>query len=344
MHCRLGSPRTLPSLIKRGDEDAVKTATSLHEHLRDDRTPLRSNHLGYSDASAPCSLAGSEETLAPDPITLRGFVERSAARRRGSLLRSAVSEWRRVTSRFREIRRQVGVRFERASASHLHVARRFLLALKARRAQTLHSRRVSETLFETRRHGTLRTTFSALSANLHRAHTRELAAEAFRVTLDVRSVRRRRREAFSALRRACLVARDIRVRADQMRDEGVNRLTVRAFGAWATAAGLAGRLRKRLGRADRALLAKAMSAWTLLRRHAAERRLRREKRTEDRGKRLREKIDNLRLLCDVFAGWVNLTAASKFRRLCLLTRALQGWGGVARASAAKLATNQEPRE
>lgn len=111
------------------------------------------------------------------------------------------------------------------------------------------------------------------------------------------------------------------------------RLSAEAFGGWATVAGLAGRLRKRLGRADKALLANVISGWALFSKHSAERRRQKQERADRRSRDRQLRAWDTGVLDVAFADWANATAAGKFRRLRLTQRVFRAWGEVvARAS------------
>lgn len=159
------------------------------------------------------------------------------------------------------------------------------------------------------------------------------AAEILKETNDAAEARRKKLGVLAALTRACEEARVVQRKAEDMRADGRTRVSLEAFGAWARAAGLAGRLRKRLGRADRALLENVISAWALFSKHSSEKRLRKEERTAQRSRRALVRAWDTETLEEAFFNWANLTAASKFHRLRLSARALRGWTAAARALA-----------
>lgn len=246
----------------------------------------------------------------------------------------ALREWSSLSRRLRKTRAKVNHRFEdRERVRQVACQRSFLVSLKNYASEKERTRERATALVEQRRVDAARAVMTALATNLERGRSLHRAAEVLKEKNDAAEARRKQLGVLGALTRACEEAKVVHRKAEEMRADGRTRVSLEAFGAWARAAGLAGRLRKRLGRADRALLENVISAWALFSKHSAEKRLRKEERTAQRSRRALARAWDTEILDEAFFNWANLTAASKFHRLRLSARALRGWAAAARALA-----------
>lgn len=246
----------------------------------------------------------------------------------------AFLEWSTLTERLRKIRAKVNHRFEkRERVREVAYQRHFLVCLKNHASAKERAREGATTMMEKRRMDAARAVVTALAANLERGRSLDRSALVLKKKLDATEVRRKEIRVLTALTRACEEARIVHRKAEEMRAEGLASVSLEAFGAWARAAGLAGRLRKRLGRADRALLDNVISAWALFSKHSSEKRLRKQERTAQRSRRALVRTWNTETLDEAFFNWANLTAAAKFHRLRISARVLRGWAAAARALA-----------
>lgn len=272
------------------------------------------------------------------------FASRTAAKQRETTLQlstRALREWSSLAARLRETRAKVQCQFDRRERVR-EVARKreFLVRLKKHAKAKQLARKGAATMLDERRVQAAKAVMAALAQNLERGRSLDRSSALLRSKVDAARARRQKSRVMAALTRACEDARVVRLKADEMRADGLTRLSLEAFGAWAWAAGLAGRLRKRLGRADRALLENVISAWSLFSKHSVEKRLRKEERTAQRSRRVLCRAWDTEILDEAFCDWAAITAAEKFHRIRLSARVLRAWADVARISKAESAVLQ----
>lgn len=271
-----------------------------------------------------------------DMLLVKEFAVRIAAKQKKhtALLAShALREWSSLTARLGEARAKVNLRYEnRERVRDVARQREFLVRLKAHTEDKQRAREAASRILDHRRMEASRAVIAALATNLARGQSLDRSAAILKDRVDAARARREKARAMDALVRACEIAKGLRQKADDLRANGLTRLSLDAFCAWAGAAGLAGRLRRRLGRADRALLENVLAAWALFSKHSVDKRSRKEERTAKRTLRARVRAWDTEVLDEAFLGWANLTAASKFHRIRLSAWAFRGWALGARIS------------
>lgn len=293
------------------------------------RENARVDDTGLPEA-ATISLGPSKALRSgPTPIRLQALYERVAARQRTATLAAIVNEWSCLARKLGETRRGIDVRFEkRQKVRNLVVLRKVLVALKRNISDQQKSRRDEEAAEKDRRIESVKRVLDGLQMNLQRGQAIERASETLRQRIHTASARRAKLKALRALRQAWRCAEESRRCADDLHAEARTRFCAQVFGAWAWAAGLAERLRKRLGRADKALLANVVSAWALFSKHCADRRRAKWERTEARRNSRQKRVWDTEIMDVAFVDWANATAAGKFRRLRLSARVLRAWRAV----------------
>lgn len=297
-----------------------------------------------ASSSSPPSVALPKSV---DMLLVREFALRVAAKQREDTLNLAlrcVSSWAFLTERLHETRAKVNLRFNRREeVRKIASQREFLVRLKQHSAAKKRGRQAANRMLGKRWGAVERIVIAALAANVQRARSLDRSAGILRDKFGVSRDRRRKSRVFAALIEAREDARVLQKKAEDFRADGVTRLCVEAFGAWASAAGLAGRLRKRLGLAERALLKNLLSAWALFSKHSIEKRLKKEERTMQRTWCARKQAWDTEVLDEAFINWANVTAATKFRRIRLSARALRGWAAVARAEITNATLSREKK-
>ncbi|CAM9845896.1 unnamed protein product [Ectocarpus fasciculatus] len=282
-----------------------------------------------------------------DMLLVREFALRVAAKQQGDTLNLALRclrNWAFLAKRLYATRTKVNLRFERREeVRRIASQREFFVRLNQHSTAKKRARQAANIMLGERWGAVERTIIAALAANVQRARSLDRSAGILRDKLGVSRDRRRKSRVLAALIQACEDARVRQRKAEDFRAGGLTRLCVEAFGAWASAAGLAGRLRKRLGLAERALLKNLLSAWALFSKHSIEKRLKKEKRTMQRTWCARKQAWDTEVLDEAFINWANLTAATKFRRIRLSARALRGWAAVARAEISKATLSREKK-
>lgn len=250
------------------------------------------------------------------------------------LISCALHEWSSLAEKLRKTRSKVNYRFEqRERVREAACQRHFFVCLKKHASQKEHAREGADHMMKQRRVDAARAVMTALATNLLKGRSLDRSARILREKFDAAEARRKQKRVLSAMTRVCEETRITHRKAEEMRADGMTRVSLEAFSAWARAAGLARRLRKRLGRADRALLKNVISAWALFSTHSSEKRSRKEERTAQRSRRALVRAWDTEILDEAFFNWANLTAAVKFHRIRLTARALRGWVAVARALA-----------
>lgn len=343
-----GDDETAAAAMSKVKQQTQPISPQPQEHVPREN-PAKTVHIGSSDGPNAVQNETTEmsprlplipERPRPDPIRLREFARRTASQHRTAAITSILREWALLTVRMRCTRNMVDARFERRQkVRDLAAKRRFLVGMKSLVSEKVRARAAAKETVRQRREAAARAVLSALASNLERGRETELAAETLRRKVEVASARRAQTDVIHVLSRACSNAKKVRQKADDMRAEGVLRASYETFGAWATAAGLAGRLRKRFGRADKALLTNVIIAWGLFSRHSVDKRLRKQDRAEEKKKRSRLRAWDTEIIDVAFADWANFAAAGKFRRMRLATRTLRGWRKAARAFATGTAAN-----
>lgn len=267
---------------------------------------------------------------------VHAFAERMASRDRARALTGALRAWHFLAIRLRETRDQVDLRYSRRErVRKLALEQTVLAALRKNAADKEHAREAANNMFDARRVAAAKAAIAALAANLERGRALDRSADVLRDKICTARARRAKSAAISSLRQASDDARVVHRRAEELRVQGRERLSLDVFAAWATAAGLAGHLRRRLGRADVALLENVISAWSLFSQHSAGKRLQKQARAKHKNvNRALARVWDAEVLDATFTAWANVTAAGKFRRLRLSSQALRGWREAARASAA----------
>ncbi|CAM9200275.1 unnamed protein product [Ectocarpus sp. 4 AP-2014] len=282
-----------------------------------------------------------------DMLLVRELALRVAAKQQADTLDIALRclrNWAFVAKRLRETRTKVNLRFEgREGVRKIASQREFFVRLKKHSAAKTCARQAANRMLGERWGAVERTIIAALAANVQKARSLDRSAGILRDKFDVSRDRRQKSRVLAALIQACEDARARQRKAAGFRADGLTRLCVEAFGAWASAAGLAGRLRKRLGLAERALLNNLLSAWALFSKHSIEKRLKKEERTMQRAWCARKQAWDTEVLDEAFINWANLTAATKFHRIRLSARALRGWAAVARAEITNATLSREKK-
>lgn len=272
-----------------------------------------------------------------DMLLVKEFAVRMATKqaKHTALLASRVLlEWSSLATRLGEARAKINVRFEkREKVRAVARQREFLVSLKNHAADKQRAREAASSMLDERRREASRAVIAALATNLARGRSLDQSAGVLKNKVDAARTRREKVRAMAALVQACEVAKDLHQKAEDLRANGLTRLSLDAFCAWASAAGLAGRLRRRLGRADRALLTNVLAAWALFSRYSLDKRAKKEERTANRTMLARVRAWDTEVLDEAFFGWANLTAAEKFHRIRLSARAFQGWAAVVVATA-----------
>lgn len=283
------------------------------------------------EKASPTSTAQRTRRAKETDLLLHQFAGRAETRRRSATLSHTFGRWSSLTAQMREVRGKINFRFDqRQRVRALAMQRRVFAALGRHSARNRLTREAARQMLNGRRAVTARQVLEAFASNLERGRALGFSADALRVRVSVSADRRALSNAITALKRKRNRSRDLTRRAEKMRiDVLTRRPSIGAFRAWATAAGLVGRLRNRLGRAERALLENVLAAWTLFVRHSAAKRARRQKRTDQRAKRARVRAWDAEVLDVAFFDWANATAATKFRRLRLLAHAFHGWRAAA---------------
>lgn len=273
---------------------------------------------------------------------LHAFTQRTAARRRETMLCLALRDWSALVAQLRNARAKVNICFEsKQRACNIVAQREALMAFRRFAASKKRAREAAEEILVGRRAAMARGALLALAMNLEKSRALKEAARALKSRVSAAEALRAKSRVMAALSQACGDAKVVQRRAEDLREVGLDRLLIKAFQAWAMAAGLSGRLRNRLTRADQALLENVMSAWALFTQYSINKRARREERTVRRANRAWD----AEVLEIAFFDWANATAAGKFRRLRLSSRVLHGWREATKASTA--AGNEEiqlPRE
>ncbi|CAM9977036.1 unnamed protein product [Ectocarpus sp. 12 AP-2014] len=282
-----------------------------------------------------------------DMLLVREFGLRVAAKQQEDTLDLALRclrNWAFLAKRLRETRTKVNLRFEgREEVRKIASQRELFVRLKQHSAAKTRARQAANRMLGERCGTVERTIIAVLAANVQRARSLDRSAGILRDKFGILRDRRRKSRVMAALFQACEDARVRQRTAEGFRADGLTRLCVEAFGAWASAAGLAGRLRKRLGLAERALLKNLVSAWALFSKHSIEKRLKKEERMMQRAWCARKQAWDTEVLDEAFVNWANLTAATKFRRMRLSARALRGWVAVARAEITNATLSREKK-
>lgn len=273
-----------------------------------------------------------------DMALVHDFAQRTNSRQQERTLRLAscvLHEWSAATISLREIRAKVNVRFERKEEIRKMACQRaFIVCLKKHCAAKKLARKAAIAMLEERRLESARAVMVALAKNLERGRYLDRSAAILKEGVDVSRTRRDKSRAMAALIQACDDARGLRQKAEEMHRDSLTGLMLKAFSGWAGAAGLSGKLRRRLGRADKALLENVMSAWALFSQHSVEKRLKKEERAAQKLRLALARAWDTEVLDEAFYNWAAVTAAAKFHRVRLSARAFRGWAAVARASAA----------
>eukprot|EP00752_Nemacystus_decipiens_P007821 g6986.t1 len=281
-------------------------------------------------------------------ILVHDFASRMVAKQRESTVRlasDALREWSSLTARLRETRNKVSFQFERrARVREVACQREFLVRLKKHSKAKKLARETAATMLNERRVEASRAVMAALAQNLERGRSLDRSSAVLRSKVDAAQTRRQKSHVMATMTRACENAKVVNQKADDMRADGLTRLLLEIFCAWAWATGLAGRLRKRLGRADRALLENVISAWALFSKHSAEKRSRKEERTAQRSRRWLCRAWDTEILDEAFYNWAAYTAAEKFHRIRLSVKVLRGWAAIARVSKVEGAVLQLSKE
>jgi len=247
----------------------------------------------------------------------------------------ALREWSAATTRLRETRAKVNLRFQRKEEIRKIACKRvFLVRLKKHCAAKKLAQNAARAMQDERRSESARAVMIALAKNLERGRHLDRSSEILKEKVDAARTRREKSRAMAALIQACDNARVLKRKAEEMHHDSLNRLMLEAFSGWAGAAGLSGRLRRRLGRADKALLENVMSAWGLFSRHSVEKRLKKEERAAQKLRLALARAWDTEVLDEAFYNWAAVTAATKFHRIRLSARAFREWAAVAKASAA----------
>lgn len=292
------------------------------------------------NADAVDEFAPQQKAAQPsvNMVLVHEFALRTAAKQRQITLRltsRALREWASLAASLRKTRDKVNFGFERRErVREVAHQREFLVRLKEHSRDKQLARAAASTMLDERRVQAAAAVMDALAQNLERGRSLDRSSAILKDKIDACRTRREKSRAMAALTRACEGAKIVSRKADEMRADGLARLSLQAFGAWAGAAGLAGRLRKRLGRADRALLENVLSAWALFSKYSAEKRARKEERTAQRSRRVLCRAWDTEILDEAFYNWAAVTAAEKFHRIRLSVRVLRGWAAAARASTA----------
>lgn len=292
-------------------------------------------------ADATEEVASQQRDTRPsvNMILVHEFASQMATRQRERTLRltsCALREWSSLAARLRETRAKVNSHFERRErVREVACQREFLVRLKKNSKDKQLAREAATTMLDERRVQAAKAAMAALAQNLEIGRSLDRSSAILKSKVDAARARREKSRAMAALTQACEAAKVVNQKADEMRADGLTRLSLEAFSAWAGAAGLAGRLRKRLGRADRALLENVISAWALFSRHSVEKRLRKEERVAQRSRRVLCRAWDTEILDEAFYNWAAITAAEKFHRIRLSVRVLRGWAAAARASNAE---------
>lgn len=302
--------------------------------------------LGGAEEPAPVGKAPpTSTTLRPSAKhaeLLQRFAEDSATRRRSAALCHAFGRWSFLTVRMREVRGNINFGFnQRQRVRVLTTQRSVLVALGRHSASNKLARDAANQMLNRARAATAREFLEALASSLQRGRALSLSADALRARVNASADRQALSDAITAWKRELNRSREQTRRAEEMRIDVFTRLSIGAFRAWAQAAGLAGRLRKRLIRADRFLLENVLSAWALFFWHSIAKRARRRERTDLKANRARVRARDAEVLDVAFSDWANATAAAKFRRLRLSARALQGWRAGAKAPAPRGTTSSD---
>lgn len=302
--------------------------------------PESAQEMEEKESVVPHHVVPAEEHARPsvNMTLVREFASRTGAKQREATLllaSHALLEWSSLTVRLRETRFKVNSRFEeRERVREVAWQREFLVRLKKHAKAKELARKAATTMLDERRVRAAKAVMVALAQNLDRGQSLDRSSEILKNKVDAARARRDKSRTMAALTRACEDAKVVNQKANEMRADGLTRLSLEAFGAWARAAGLAGRLRNRLGRADRALLENVISAWALFSKHSAVKRLRKEERTAQRSRRVLCRAWDTEILDEAFYNWAAITAAEKFHRVRLSVRVLRGWAAVARTSIA----------
>lgn len=308
------------------------------------------SHRVHADAAE--EKVGSQQKGARPSVNMilvHEFALRTAVKQQEMTLRiasRALREWSSLVVELHETRAKVNSKFEkRERVREVACQREFLVCLKQHSKGKQLARQAASTMMDERRVQAAKAVMTALTHNLERGRCLDRSSAILKSKIDAARARREKSRVMSALAQACEDAKVVNRKVDKMRAGSLTRLSLEAFGAWAGAAGLAGRLRKRLGRADRALLENVISAWSLFSKHSVEKRLRKEERTAQRSKRVLCRAWDTEVLDEAFYSWAAVTAAEKFHRIRLSVRVLRGWAAVARrASTAAGAMVQVSKE
>ncbi|CAM9981320.1 unnamed protein product [Scytosiphon promiscuus] len=302
-------------------------------------------HVSLATAEGQTSHGGNvyphqpEVSRSADMSLVKEFALRvaTAQAKRTALLASRVLlEWSSLAARLAEARAKVNLRYEtREKVRIVARQRQCLVQMKKHAADKQRAREAASSMLIERRLKASRVVIAALATNLARGRALDRSARVLKDRVDAARTRREKARAMAALVEACEVAKCLRQKAEVLRAAGLTRMSLDAFCAWASAAGLAGRLRRRLGRADRALLENVLAAWALFSKHSVDKRRRKEERAAERTMRARVRAWDTEVIDDAFLGWANLTAATKFNRVRLSARALRGWAAVTRARASE---------
>lgn len=328
-------------------EDTVVTEDVLYEGCSgscSDGAPKANEHeepvtTDEADQNKLEPLSPDHVKPKPDIESVRRFADQAAVRRSKRTVLCALQGWRSLTARLQDTRHKINVRFEqRERVRSLYLKRGFLVALRKHSAEKRRAREAAECILKRSRQAAITSVLIALSENMEKGRKLEKLAGQLRDRVGTSEGRRAKCAAFTSFRQACVIAATVRERAQDMRNDHFLRLSVEFFGGWAAATGLAGRLRKRLGRADRSLLKNVICAWAIFSQHSMQKRLRKEERLKQRASRARIRAWDTEILDDTFSAWAIVTAASKFRRLRLSAHILRGWRAVVRAPAADVST------
>ncbi|CAM9240597.1 unnamed protein product [Hapterophycus canaliculatus] len=278
------------------------------------------------------SRSKQEASRSVDMLLVKEFAVRIATRQanRTALLASHVLlEWSSLTARLGQARSNVNHRYDRRVQVRMVARQReFLVRLKHHAAEKQRARDAASRMLGKRRMDASRAIIAALATNLERGRSLDRSAKAFKDRVDAARMRREKIRAMAALVQASDIAEGLRQKAEGLRANGLTRLSLDAFCAWAGAAGLAGRLRRRLNRAERALLENVLAAWALFSKHSIDKRSRKQERAAKQTMRVHVRAWDTELLDGAFLGWADLTAAAKFHRIRLSARALRGWAAV----------------
>ena len=277
-----------------------------------------------------------EERRTVNMALVHEFAVRTESKQQERTLRlasCALREWSSATRKLRETRAKVYSRFgRRDEVRKIARQREFLVRLKKHCAAKKLARKAASAMLDGRRLDTARAVMIALATNLERGRHLDRSSEVLKEKLDASRTRREKSRAMKALIQARDDARDLKQKAEELHRDAVTRLMLEAFCGWAAAAGLSGRLRKRLGRADKALLENVISAWALFSKHSVEKRRRKEERAAQKIRLALDRAWDTEVLDEAFYSWAAITAAIKFHRIRLSARAFRGWAAVATAS------------